>query len=98
MKNDSSPFGLALVIGVALTLTLFGLGFVFAEDRLDLSLALYWQASLMQSLIPCIEVGTPPQPLCENVPMNASVFWAGIPVGVFIYTAVAYVVLRLIRR
>lgn len=98
MKDQSGQIGVALVIGVAVTLVLFGLGFMFSEDNLDLSLALYWQAWLMQSAIPCAEMGTPPAPLCESVPVNAVVFWAGIPVGIVIYTLLAYAALRLFGR
>lgn len=96
MKIHSHTLFTALAIGTVLTLGLFGIGFSVFESDVDLSYTLYWQGLLLQRLVPCATVGG--VALCESVPLNATLFWAGIPIGMIVYTALAYVVLRLIQR
>lgn len=96
MKIHSQTLFTALAIGTVLTLGLFGVGFAVFETNIDLSYTLYWQGLLLQELVPCVNLGG--VALCESVPLNATLFWAGIPLGMIIYSALAYAALRLIQR
>lgn len=89
---------LSLVVGITVTLALFGLGYVAsARGAETLSYALYWQAYVMYMLLPCTPDGSG-QALCENVTAARLTFFSGIPVGVLIYSAAAYPVISLLRR
>jgi len=90
---------MSLAIGTAITLSLFGLGYLAAEMQAEtLSYALYWQAWVMYMLLPCKTLGISREFLCESMTAARITFFAGIPVGILIYSAVTYLVLRLRRR
>src|SRR5687767_1554541 len=73
----------ALAIGTCVTLTLFGLGYLAAEQGAQsLSYALYWQAYVLYMLLPCSVALTPGEFLCESVTAAKVTFFAGIPVGI----------------
>lgn len=85
----------ALFIGTALTLALFGLGYLAAEaGAMTLSYGLYWQAWVLYQLLPCTDIN----PLCESQRAGMVVFYAGIPVGIAIYSLAAWAVLSWRRR
>lgn len=85
----------ALLIGTAVALVLFGLGYAAAEAQaLTLSYALYWQAWLLYQLLPCTDLN----PLCESRRAAMITFYAGIPVGIVLYSLAAYGVLSWLRR
>lgn len=86
---------LALAAGTAVTLVLCALGFLYSETNVDLSYRLYWQGLLLQDLLPCITLGS--VALCDSVAINATLFWAGIPVGIVLYSVVAWGLLHLLR-
>ena len=89
----------SIAIGTVTTLSLFWLGKVAAEaDVLTLSYTLYWQAFILQSLLPCVSISFLEGPLCESEPLSMAVFYAGIPVGVAIYSTAAYGLLSWLRR
>lgn len=90
---------LSLAIGTAITLGLFGLGYLASEQGAEtLSYFLYWQAYLMQVLLPCSVVIAPGRFLCEDEAVGMTLFFAGLPVGILIYSSAACLVLRLLRR
>ena len=84
----------SLVIGTVATLALFGLGYLAAELGAEsLSYVLYWQAYVAQMLLPC-SVLFRGEFLCQSESVGMFVFFSGIPIGILIYTAAAYFVLR----
>lgn len=89
----------SVLIGTVLTLALFGLGYV-ADTRgaETLSFALYWQAWVLQTSLPCVTVSGVNGLLCENVAVSKAVFYAGLPLGVALYSLLAYAGLRLLGR
>jgi hypothetical protein len=92
-------FGLSLAIGTAITLALFGLGYVAAEAQAEvLSYTLYWQAYVLQMLVPCSISINRGEFLCENMIVAKVLFFSGIPLGIVVYSAFAYLALTLLRR
>jgi hypothetical protein len=91
-------FAQCVAIGTAITLGLFGLGYVAAEvGAAGLSYALYWQAYLLWIALPCSVSLAPGEFLCESMTAAKITFYAGIPLGIAVYSAAAYLVLRLRR-
>ena len=91
MKKRIFP---ALLIGLSLTAGLLGLSFVAADAGLDsLAKGLLWPNTLLQSLAPLGNVGTPERPIYEGTPLNFLAFFASIPLAFVIYTSAAYVIL-----
>ena len=91
-------FAQCVAIGTAVTLGLFGLGYVAAEAGAEgLSYALYWQALLLWKLLPCSVSLTPGEFLCESMTAAKVTFYSGIPLGIAVYSTAAYLVLRLRR-
>lgn len=89
----------ALLIGIAVTLLLFGLGFVAAEAQAaTLSYVLYWQAWVLYQLLPCTYYEFARGFLCENEHAAMATFYAGIPVGIVLYSLAAYALLSWRRR
>ena len=88
-----------VAIGTAVTLALFGLGYLAAEQGAQaLSYALYWQAYALYMMLPCSVSVTRGEFLCESMTAARITFYAGIPVGIAIYSTAAWLVLRLLRR
>jgi hypothetical protein len=89
----------AIAIGTSITLALFGLGYVAAEQGAQtLSYVLYWQAYLLYMLLPCSVSITPGEFLCESMTAAKITFFSGIPVGIVIYSALAWLILRARQR
>ena len=85
---------LALLIGLVLTAGLLGLSFVADDAGLDsLASVLLWPNTLLQSLAPLGNIGTPERPIYEGTPLNFLAFFASVPLGFAVYTAAAYVIL-----
>lgn len=92
-------FKLSVVIGTAVTLVLFGLGYVAAErGAAQLSYVLYWQAYALYMALPCSVSITPGEFLCESMTAARITFYAGLPLGVVVYSAGAYCVMWLVGR
>ena len=89
----------ALAIGTCVTLALFGLGYLAADrGEQSLSYALYWQAYVLYMMLPCSVTLAPGEFLCESMTAAKVTFFAGIPVGIALYSAAAYLILRVRRR
>ncbi len=99
-QNKSlKTFVQCVAIGTAITLALFGLGYMAAEHGAeDLSYALYWQAYVLYMMLPCSVSISPGEFLCESMMAARVTFYAGIPVGIALYSAAAWLTLRLLRR
>jgi hypothetical protein len=88
----------AVAIGTAITLALFGLGYVAAEQGQEsLSYVLYWQAYLLYQLLPCSVSLTPGESLCEDMTVAKATFYAGIPLGIAVYSATVYLLRRVVQ-
>jgi len=87
-----------VAIGTVVTLALFGLGHLAATlGAEELSYVLYWQAWVLYMLLPC-DVVFRGEFMCQSMAAARITFYAGIPVGILIYSTAAWLVLRLGRR
>jgi hypothetical protein len=89
----------AISIGVALTALMESAGY-FAYDfgAEGLARTLTWANTLLQHAVPCNNVGTVVEPLCEGTPLNLLAYFASFPVGLAAYSVLAYaLVLRRAR-
>jgi hypothetical protein len=55
---------------------------------------LLWPNTLLQSLIPCLNIGTPEEPFCEGTPLHLLAFGASELLSVAVYASIAYVLIR----
>jgi len=89
----------SLAIGTVVTLALFGLGYLAAEQGAEvLSYVLYWQAYALYMMLPCSVSITPGEFLCESLTAAKVTFYSGIPVGILVYSTAAFLALRFVRR
>ena len=90
---------LAFAIGVLATAILFALS--FAADSFgftSLANGLLWQNTLLQSFAPLDNMGTPEHPVYEGTPLNFLAFLASVPLGIVVYSVMAYAALSMVRR
>jgi len=81
----------AFLIGIAATATLYGVSsLAYRAGNRDLARALYWQGPALQSLVRGVNVGTAEHPIMEGTPVHFALFYAGLPLGVLIYSVVAF--------
>ena len=90
---------LALGIGTLITAVTAILSFVTLYAGAELiSEILFWPNTLMQSLVPPLyglpNIGTPDHPLYEGTPVNIAAFFVSFPLGILVYSTVAYIFLR----
>lgn len=84
-------FGQSLMVGMFVTLALFGSSYVATTFGLtQFAHVLYWQGWGLQFLVPCVNIGTIEKPFCEGSPLDVVAFFAGIPLGFVLYSATAY--------
>ena len=89
----------AALIGVVTTLLLFASALVAGEAGfIRTAKTLLWQNSLLQGLVPLINMGSAEKPFYEGSPLNILAFFASIPVGFVVYGVASYVVLRIQQR
>jgi hypothetical protein len=89
----------AFAAGVVITLTLAVLAARAAERGYEaLSHVLFWQNSILQSLVGGPNIGTVDQPRIEGSPINSLAYSASYPLGAVIYGVIAYLVLRKRRK
>jgi len=90
---------LAFAIGVLATAALFALSFaVDSFGFTSLANGLLWQNTLLQSFAPLGNMGTPEHPVYEGTPLNFLAFLVSVPLGIVIYSAIAYAALSMVRR
>jgi hypothetical protein len=86
-------------LGFILTVTLFGLSNAAAVFGFQsLSHILYWQGWGLQALVPSLNIGTSEKPIYEGTPLHVAAFFAGLPVGIVIYTVAVFIVLTFYRQ
>lgn len=92
---DVKKFILSIVIGIIATLILLAAAFGFDElGYPDVSRAIFWQNSVLQSLVPLHNIGTAEKPIYEGTPLNILAFYVSIPFGFLIYSILAYVLIN----
>lgn len=90
---------ISIAVGVLATATLIVLSFTAHSFGLtSLGDALFWQNTLLQSLAPLHNIGTSTHPVYEGTPLNLLAFLASIPLGILIYSLVAYAAILEARR
>jgi hypothetical protein len=90
-----------LAFAVALFATGLLIGLSFVADSFGfptIASALSWQNTLLQSYVPLGNIGTAEHPVYEGSPLNFLAFLASIPLGVAIYSLLAYATLTWARR
>jgi hypothetical protein len=90
---------LAAVIGVAVTLLLIALSFT-ADDagHEALSNALFWQNSLLQSLVPAPHGEAAENPFANGLPLPFVVWFASVPFGFVIYGTAAFAIIERLKK
>jgi hypothetical protein len=94
---------MAIGVGVVLTIVMTTLSFAASSaGRESLSEILLWPNTLLQNLVPIVygrpNIGTPEHPLYEGTPVNIAALFLSFPIAILVYSAVAYLVMRQIRR
>jgi hypothetical protein len=86
---------LALGIGTLATTVTAALSYFAFHGGAELvSEILFWPNTLMQSLVPLHNIGTPEHPFYEGTPVNIAAFFVSFPLGILVYSAVAYAFVR----
>jgi hypothetical protein len=91
----AKPLAIAAGIGVLLTVALTGAAYLshYAEAE-TAAKVLFWPNTSLQSLIMCVDVGTPRHQMCEGTPLNVVAYGASFPLSIVVYPLVAYALLR----
>jgi hypothetical protein len=91
----AKSLAIAVGIGVLLTVALTGAAYFshYAEAE-TAAKVLSWPNTLLQSLIPCVDVGTPSHRMCEGTPLNVVPYDASFPLSIIVYGLIAYAVIR----
>jgi len=86
---------ITLGLGVLLTVVLTISAKVAYEAGAELlARSLLWPNTLLQSLIPCFNIGTQEKPFCEGTPLHLLVFGASEALSVVAYASIAYILIR----
>ena len=94
MKSRTTRGLLATGIGLVLTVGLAGTAYLLhAAGAEGAARAALWQNTLLQSLVPLNNIGTPEKPIYEGTPLNYVAFIASFPLGFIVYSVISYVVL-----
>ncbi len=89
----------SLIIGTILTFLLFGGGYLAVQQNMiSLSYQLYWQGWLLGMLVPCKEIVILGHSNCEVTRLGVFAFYAGLPLGILVYSTASYILLRLYKR
>jgi hypothetical protein len=86
---------LAIVIGVFVTIVTAAVALALSSE--SAREVLFWQNTVLQSLVPASNIGTPDHPLYEGTPLNFLAFVVSFPFAVVVYGAVAYVFLHRLK-
>lgn len=95
MKTRMFTFLLSLAIGIAVTAVLTAAASFCFDVGAELATRfLSWPNTLLQSLVPPLNIGTAEKAFYEGTPLNILAYLASLPLSVSVYSAVAYVFLR----
>lgn len=95
MKRAWNALLLSLAVTVFLTLSAWMLGEL---GWASIARALVWPASLIQSFVPLLNIGTESQPFYEATPVHVFAFLVGLAAQIPIYWLAFYGALRFARR
>ena len=84
-------FGLGLLLTVVFTASAFA---AYKAGAKLVARSLLWPNTLLQTLIPCFNIGTPEEPFCEGTPLHVLAFGASEVLSVAVYTSIAYIFIR----
>ena len=86
---------LSLVCGTALTaITALAASVAYDASAEVVSRLLFWPNSVLQLAVPCNNIGTPAQRMCEGTPLNYVAFLVSFPLAVLVYSSLCYWWLR----
>jgi hypothetical protein len=86
---------LSLVCGTAFTaITALAASVAYDASADVVSRLLYWPNSVLQLAVPCNNIGTPAQPMCEGTPLNYVAFLVSFPLAVLVYSSLCFWWLR----
>jgi len=99
MQSRAKAILLAIFLGVGISALLQVLALVAHEQGFtSITRILDWPNTLLQSLVPCVPVGSSENPRCEGSPLNLLAYFASLPVGAVVYAIIAFVILRRLRH
>ena len=78
---------------LGILLTVFGFVAACAARGTCLARVFYWQGYLLAHWLPAPNIGTADRPLYEATPIHVMAFFMGIPVGVVVYSVLAFAIL-----
>ena len=94
MKPQLRRIFLALAIGSACTAAGAAIAYLaVGVGAMPVARAIFWQATLLQSLMPHPNIGTVERPMYEGTPLDYLAYLAGFPVGIIVYSVLAYLFL-----
>src|SRR5262245_8326523 len=86
---------ISITLGVFLALVLTGVAYyAYRAGAHELARLISWPNTLLQSFLPCNNIGTAENPVCEGTPLNMLLYVASFPLGVFAYSSLLYVLIR----
>lgn len=88
----------SLIIGTLVTIALFfAAWWATNNEMIQLSYMLYWQGYFLGMLVPCKEVYILGIANCEVTTEGVIAFYAGLPVGVVVYSLLTFLLIGLYR-
>lgn len=86
---------LSVVCGIALTaITALAARVAFNAGSEGLSHVLFWPNSVLQLAVPCNNIGTPFEPICEGTPLNVLAYFGSFLLAVIVYSSLSFCWLR----
>jgi len=91
MKHVLMAVGLGVLLTVVFTASAKA---AYEAGATFVSKLLLWPNTLLQSLVPCLNIGSPEAPFCEGTPLHLLVFGASELLSVAVYASIAYILIR----
>jgi hypothetical protein len=99
VQSKAKSILVAIVLGVGISALLQVLALVAHEHGFaSITRIVDWPNTLLQSLVPCVPVGSSETPRCEGSPLNLLAYFASLPVGAVVYSTIAFVILKRVRH
>jgi hypothetical protein len=90
MKTKAKRVLTSAIVGIVVTLV--GLAIAYITEGNLLGQICYWQGYLLTSWVPALNIGTADHPIYEGTPIHVFAFFMGIPLGMVLYSLLAYAV------
>jgi len=95
MKTRMLSILVSLAIGIAVAALLTVAASACSDLGAELAARiLSWPDTLLQSLVPPLNIGTTERPFYEGTPLNILAYFVSFPLSVGVYSVAAYVVIR----